>query len=119
VVWAWPLVGCSARVGPVWLMAAMPYVTSDDHAKSRQLARAGWKQAVVATGWLAVVATVLIAGGRLSAARLGVFVAALLLVTVLSGWRYHVRVGGLTGDFLGATEQLGEIAALAVLAWYR
>jgi cobalamin synthase len=26
-------------------------------------------------------------------------------------------VGGITGDFLGATEQLGELAALAVLAF--
>jgi adenosylcobinamide-GDP ribazoletransferase len=42
----------------------------------------------------------------------------LAVVTLLSGMRYQRRVGGITGDFLGATEQLGEIAALAVLAWH-
>ena len=31
--------------------------------------------------------------------------------------KYHRRAGGITGDFLGATEQLGELAALAVLAY--
>jgi adenosylcobinamide-GDP ribazoletransferase len=44
-------------------------------------------------------------------------VVALVVVTVLTGWRYRRRAGGITGDFLGATEQLGEIAALAMLAW--
>jgi adenosylcobinamide-GDP ribazoletransferase len=43
--------------------------------------------------------------------------AAVITISAVSGWRYHRRVGGITGDFLGATEQLGEIAALAVLAW--
>jgi adenosylcobinamide-GDP ribazoletransferase len=38
-------------------------------------------------------------------------------VTLLSGWRYARRLGGLTGDFLGATEQLCEIAAYCALAW--
>jgi adenosylcobinamide-GDP ribazoletransferase len=39
------------------------------------------------------------------------------VVSALSAWRYWARVRGITGDFLGATEQLGELAALCVLAF--
>jgi adenosylcobinamide-GDP ribazoletransferase len=34
---------------------------------------------------------------------------------VLCGWRFHRRVGGVTGDFLGATQQVVEAAILAVI----
>ncbi len=46
----------------------------------------------------------------------GVLVAA-AGITAVTAWRYKVRAGGVTGDFLGATEQLCEIAGLAVMAW--
>ena len=46
-----------------------------------------------------------------------VFIAVLAL-TVLAGARFRARVGGVTGDFLGATEQLCELGALVVLAWH-
>lgn len=66
-----------ARLGPVWLMAALPYVTGAA-SKSRLLTRAGWPQGVLATG---------------------------------------IAAGGVTGDFPGAAEQIGEMAILlAVLA---
>jgi cobalamin synthase len=38
-------------------------------------------------------------------------------VTSILAWRFHVRAGGLTGDFLGTTEQLVEVFALVALAW--
>jgi adenosylcobinamide-GDP ribazoletransferase len=38
------------------------------------------------------------------------------IVAVLCGWRFHVRAGGLTGDFLGATQQLTDAAILVALA---
>lgn len=117
VSWAWPLAWCGARVGPIWQLAGLPYVTADDGAKSRELTRGGAVQAIVATAWFAGLAVVLVAIERCSAARCGVLAATLAGVTLLSGYRYWVRVRGVTGDFLGATEQLGELAALAVLAW--
>jgi adenosylcobinamide-GDP ribazoletransferase len=58
-----------------------------------------------------------LAAGLLTAARAGALVVAMALVAVATGLRYKQRVGGITGDFLGATEQLGELAAFAVLAW--
>jgi adenosylcobinamide-GDP ribazoletransferase len=117
VLWAWPLVSCGARVGPIWLMASMPYVTSEDGAKSRELTRGGALQALAATAWFAGLCGILLSTGRCSAVQSAALVTALAAVTLVSGLRYRARVGGITGDFLGATEQLGELAALAVLAW--
>jgi adenosylcobinamide-GDP ribazoletransferase len=117
VVWAFPLVFCAARVGPVWLMATMPYVTAEETAKSRDLTRAELAQAVVASAWLALVTVTLVLTGHLSEERAFMLASALAVVTMLTGWRYWVRARGITGDFLGATEQLGELAALAVLVW--
>ncbi|HWZ90515.1 MAG TPA: adenosylcobinamide-GDP ribazoletransferase [Polyangiaceae bacterium] len=116
VVWALPLAWCGARVGPIWQMATLPYVT-DDNAKSRELTRGGPAQALVASAWFAALSGILLFRHDLSVDRLGSLVAAVAVVTVLTGWRYWVRVRGITGDFLGATEQLCELAALAVLAW--
>ena len=117
IAWALPMVWCAARVGPIWLMATMPYVTPKDGAKSRELARSGFWQACVASAWLAPVSAIVLLDGYLTVERAGVLVAILAVVTALSGWRYWMRVRGITGDFLGATEQLCELAALAVLAW--
>jgi adenosylcobinamide-GDP ribazoletransferase len=117
VVWALPLVWCAARVGPIWLMATLPYVTPKEGAKSRHLTRSGVSQALVASAWLALVSAALELTGRLNAERVAVLIATLTAVTALTGWRYWMRVRGVTGDFLGATEQLCELAALAVLAW--
>jgi adenosylcobinamide-GDP ribazoletransferase len=110
--WALPLAACAARVGPVFLLLALPYVTPD-HAKSGAVAHAGIPQAAVAALWLALAAVVL----AVPPARLAAMIAVLAVVTVVSGAVYRARAGGVTGDFLGATEQLGEIAALVALAW--
>ena len=117
VGWAFPLVFCAARVGPVWLMASLPYVTAEEGAKSRDLAQAGLSQAIVASAWLILVSIALVRSGLLAPERLVMLAVALIGVTALTGWRYWVRARGITGDFLGATEQLGELSTLVVLAW--
>ncbi|MEM9381746.1 MAG: adenosylcobinamide-GDP ribazoletransferase [Planctomycetota bacterium] len=105
-----------ARVPPVWLMATMPYVTDEEHARSRPLARAAIPQALVATllGVLAVVAAIVLAPS--SAYGIAAAFAALSVAAAVCAWRFHVRAGGVTGDFLGATEQVGECAVLLALA---
>src|SRR6478752_1502100 len=117
VVFALPLVFCAARRGPIWLLASLDYVTAEEPSKSRDLTRAGLSQAAVASAWLASVSIALVRAGDISAERIGALVAVLAAVTTVTGWRYWVRARGITGDFLGATEQLCELAALAVLAW--
>jgi adenosylcobinamide-GDP ribazoletransferase len=39
-----------------------------------------------------------------------------VIVAVVCGWRFYARAGGLTGDFLGATQQLTDAAILVGLA---
>jgi len=114
--WALPLVGCSARVGPVWQMVALPYV-SGAHAKSRLIVRATLPKALTASAWFAAAAAALFARHLLSGQRLAVLAAALAAVTLVTSWRYARRLGGITGDFLGATEQLCELTGYLVLAW--
>ncbi len=117
VLWALPLVGAGARVAPIWQLALMPYVTDAAVAKHGAAAKAGALQAIVATSWFAGALGIAHAIERFSVERLAALVLSLALVGVVSGFQYRRRAGGVTGDFLGATEQLGEIAALVVLAW--
>jgi adenosylcobinamide-GDP ribazoletransferase len=116
--WALALVSAAARVGPVWQIAVLPYVTTAG-SRSRAVTRARAPQAIVATAWAVGVGVAAAATGPFGAQRIGVVFASMAVVTVVTGWRYVRRVGGLTGDFLGATEQLCEIAAYGVLAWGR
>lgn len=114
--WALALVGCAARVGPIWQMVMIPYVSTQD-AKSRDVTRARAPQGWVATAWLGIA---LLCVHRVCApARMVWLVGLLMLVTAVASFRFLRRAGGITGDFLGATEQLCEIAGLAVLAWGR
>jgi adenosylcobinamide-GDP ribazoletransferase len=114
--WALAIVGCAARVGPVWQMVLLPYATRAG-AKSREMMNARGPQAALATTWFAVVAAAAVAVRATTAARAFALAGALAIVTAVTTWRYARRVGGVTGDFLGATEQLCELAGYAVLAW--
>lgn len=107
-----------ARVGPVWLMVAMPYV-SEAGAKSRGVVRAGVPQGMLATV-LGLGAVALPTSGSwltasLAPTALATAVTAMALATALCGWRFKARAGGVTGDFLGATEQVNETLILFAL----
>jgi adenosylcobinamide-GDP ribazoletransferase len=98
----------------VWLIAVLPYVTGQG-AKGGAVATAGVLQASVATVWSLGVLVALLALGAFSAAQLGI---AVLLTVLFTSWLGRVfvrRAGGITGDFLGATEQLLECALLLAL----
>jgi adenosylcobinamide-GDP ribazoletransferase len=119
---AWLLAAVLARSAVVWLMARLPYVTAGAVARSGDAARAGTPQLAVATLLaLAIVgAPLLLAPGdwlsvpapaALAAAAVGV-----ALATAGAAWLFRRRVGGITGDFLGAAEQVNEALILVVLA---
>jgi len=114
--WALPLAGCAARVGPVWQLAMLPYV-SRAFAKSADVAQASYPQAHLATAWLIAAAAAVFCLGAASLSRLAALAIMLAAVSLATGRVYAHRAGGVTGDFLGATEQLSELAALAVFAW--
>ncbi|MCU0672802.1 MAG: adenosylcobinamide-GDP ribazoletransferase [Myxococcota bacterium] len=106
-----------ARTPPIWLMRALPYVTADGESKSRLVARAKSPQAIVATLWSLGLIVALVHHDALAFSRAIALGIVLVAITVIVAWRFVVRAGGVTGDFLGATEQLAELGVLLVLAW--
>lgn len=60
-----------------------------------------------------------LAGGGRAASAAGVALAAALAVGLLVAWWARTRLGGVTGDVLGAANELGRLAALhlGVVAW--
>ena len=108
-----------ARVPPVWLMAALPYVTLDDVSKSKVVTGAGSGQAWLATTWIVLALAAGVWWGVVHPIEAGIGVAAAAAVTAYLGWRFRRRIGGLTGDFLGAVEQCAEVAFLLALALVR
>ncbi|MBE7416989.1 MAG: adenosylcobinamide-GDP ribazoletransferase [Ideonella sp.] len=121
-----------ARACAVTLMAALPYAGDEAHAKAKPLARAvrgadaGW---AIAIGVLALVLALVPALAAVQQASPAPAVASVAaagvlalgtLVLVLRAWLLR-RLGGYTGDALGACEQLGEIALWLVFVamWAR
>jgi adenosylcobinamide-GDP ribazoletransferase len=107
------------RTAAVALMAVLPYGGDEAHAKAKPLARqvrrrdAVWAcalgGALLGLPWLAAPA----AAGAWQV--LGAALALALLVAAMRGWLRR-RLGGYTGDTLGACEQLGEIGVALAFA---
>lgn len=106
---------CMSRTPPVWLMSALPYVTGET-SRSRQVVNASLLQAVVATLWPLGVLILFVARGTLTPVGAACVFLACAGVALLCGWRFVRRAGGITGDFLGATQQVTEVGALIALA---
>ncbi len=100
-----------ARTPPVWLLRALPYVTPFK-GKSGHIERPGPGQPVLATLLALLAILVAIVHFGMDPFRVVPLAMALAFTTLLTGWRYHARAGGVTGDFLGATEQVGECLLL-------
>jgi len=102
------------RAAAVLLMAWLPYAGDADHAKAKPLAQSvGRTEVAWALGWSLMV------GGLVAlvwpAQRL-VAAAAAAALTIIWMRRWLVyRLGGYTGDTLGATEQFAELAILLAL----
>lgn len=104
-----------ARVGPVLLLWLEPYVNERPDAKSQGLFATRPRHVLVASGWGGGAAALGIGLGWIAwPAALAAALAPLLTTLLLRRW-FRRRVGGVTGDLLGATEQLGELAAW--VAW--
>jgi adenosylcobinamide-GDP ribazoletransferase len=118
LVWAHAV----SRAAPVWLVATLRYAGDAEHAKAKPLAtqitRAG---TAVAGLWVVLLsaAAVALTLPRPQTTTHGFAVPLALLAVVLTTWAcarwLQRRLGGFTGDTLGATQQLAEAAAL--LAW--
>jgi adenosylcobinamide-GDP ribazoletransferase len=108
----------AGRAGAVALMALLPYAGDEAHAKAKPLARAvrgGDAAWACAFGAAAVVPGAAMTPGA-SAAEFGGAAAGVGIVfVVLRAWLRR-RLGGYTGDTLGAAEQFGELAVLLAFA---
>ena len=106
-----------ARMPPVWLMVALPYVTPNETAKSGSVVRASWRQGVLATVCTAGVAASICVARLSTPHDAAIATCAALVGAAICGFRFRLRAGGITGDFLGAAEQVGECLVLISLAF--
>jgi adenosylcobinamide-GDP ribazoletransferase len=107
----------ASRCAPVLLMRLLPYGGDPAHAKAKPLAlHIAGTGVAVALGWL-LAASLAAAwlGGAPAVAALPWAVAAMGAVVGWMAHWLHRRLGGFTGDTLGAAQQFSELAAL--LAW--
>jgi adenosylcobinamide-GDP ribazoletransferase len=105
-----------ARTPCVWLLAALDYVTPDNVARNSAIAGATWIQAAVATAWSAAVLALSTVFGAIAWEQALGMAAAAAAVGVIAAFRYRARVGGVTGDLLGATVPISECAMLLAAA---
>ena len=112
-----------SRLAPLLLLACLPYGGDVEHAKAKPLAQQiGLGGLVAALAWCALLGVALAVPGpaalwaalplpRLAAAGMAVA----LVATVCGAWLKR-RLGGTTGDGLGATQQWAELAIYLTLA---
>jgi len=106
---------CS-RAAAVALIRWLPYAGNADRAKAKPLARSISASGVaVAFGWVVVVALLLPADEVVVPNQILFGVIAAGAAAVLLARVFQRRLGGITGDTLGATQQLSELMLL--LAW--
>jgi adenosylcobinamide-GDP ribazoletransferase len=110
----WILIATQAfsRLAPVILMAWLPYVTAEGTSKSQSVVPVERGQVLGALSFTALLSLGLLSWARMSTLQLSVGALAQALAVVWLALRFKRRAGGLTGDFLGATQQIGELAFL-------
>jgi adenosylcobinamide-GDP ribazoletransferase len=106
---------CLARLSPVYLLYALPYVTDPSVAKSGLLRRTAGAQVAVAVAGSVAVLVLLVRAGLLAPSTASWSLAATALsALILRSW-FLARAGGVTGDFLGAAEQVAEVTTLMIV----
>jgi adenosylcobinamide-GDP ribazoletransferase len=105
-----------SRAVPVGLIYSLPYGGDAEAAKAKPLAtQIGGAGLAVATAWALATSVALGAAGLLPAASLAAAcVAALAVFEWMRRW-LRARLGGFTGDTLGASQQLAEVAIYLTL----
>ena len=106
---------CLARAVIPWMQAALPYVTPPEVRKSAAVMGANKRHVVVCTVTAAGVLVVVARVTAISAVPLAIAVCGVAAVAWLLSRYFLRRAGGITGDFLGATEQACEAAVLVLL----
>jgi adenosylcobinamide-GDP ribazoletransferase len=106
----------ASRAAPVLLVWHLPYAGDPDHAKAKPLAtQIGGAGVAVALAWLGMLVVALLGLWPTLWAALATSALAGLLATLWCARWLRRRLAGFTGDTLGATQQIVELAIL--LAW--
>lgn len=106
----------ASRAAAVVLIRALPYAGDIDHAKAKPLAQSVSLAGVaVALGWVVALGAVLIGLVPARAPLVATGLAMLAIGTLCSARWLRRRLGGYTGDALGATQQVTEL--LVLLGW--
>ena len=106
-----------SRAMPVVLLRWQPYAGDPAHAKAKPLAQQVSTASLLVTGgWVAAIATGVSLGGLMQWPQTAAAMAACLLVTAACGRWFQRRLGGFTGDTLGALQQWSELAILLALS---
>ncbi|MES2667171.1 MAG: adenosylcobinamide-GDP ribazoletransferase [Pseudomonadota bacterium] len=100
--------GALSRAAMAVVMASLP--PARDTGLSRSVGRPGGKTAAVAVGLALVI------GGAAIGPALLAALALITLTTTALALIARARIGGQTGDILGATQQLADLAALTMIA---
>jgi adenosylcobinamide-GDP ribazoletransferase len=110
------LVQCGSRAAPLWLLWRLPYAGDVEHAKAKPLAtQAGAVDVAIALGWALLPMALVWLWQPALALRLAALLLAVAAATLWMQRWLRRRLGGYTGDNLGATQQVVEAAML--LAW--
>ncbi|MEN3110587.1 adenosylcobinamide-GDP ribazoletransferase [Uliginosibacterium paludis] len=113
---ALPVVHAASRVPPLLIMAFMTYVREDDNTRAKPVAE-GLRIAEWLTGSLLGLAPLLAGcalGGFTPLCCLALL-AGLALAGLLCARYFRQRIGGYTGDALGAAQQVCELTAYLIL----
>ncbi|HEY9064736.1 MAG TPA: adenosylcobinamide-GDP ribazoletransferase [Burkholderiaceae bacterium] len=110
-----------SRAAATALMALLPYAGDPAHAKAKPLAQqVGVAEVVGAALWVGLVCVALLALDAMAAVVLGMALAGAAVAAVECARWLRGRLGGYTGDTLGATQQITELVLLlGVLAALR
>jgi adenosylcobinamide-GDP ribazoletransferase len=106
----------ASRFVPVWLLMRLPYVSDPSAQKSAIVAGAGTPQLVVAGLWTLALALPCAWSIVASPACLVLVLAPLAIVAAGATLFLRARLGGITGDTLGAAQQVGWAALLLAFA---
>ncbi len=117
------IIGHSAsRLLCISLIALLPYGGEVEHAKAKPMAQQlTWRQAIFASVWLlsGIILAVVLFPNAIMQIGMGQWLLALFLALLATDYMRRLlrrRLQGYTGDGLGATQQLSEVAIYAGLA---
>lgn len=106
-----------SRCVPVLMLRLLPYVTDPNVSRSSDYAKVSIRATLLSVGWTAAVLLGLSWHVKASPACWLTAISALVVASLWLAWRFHRRAGGVTGDFLGAAQQIGELAFLLGFSW--